>query len=285
MPMLAEVNTSCPRQVERLGQLALDAVRHPGRVAGVADVVHQDRELVAAEPRHRVAGPHAPLDAPGDGPEQLVADAVAEAVVDDLEPVEVDEQHREAVLGAPLGAAEGAAEQVGEQRAVGEAGQGVVEGVVEQLLLRQLALGDVGERPRHPVRLPGLVAHRHAAAQHPAIAAVLVQDAVLDLELRGHPLHVRVDLRLEPRRRPPGARASATRPATCRPRPRRTPASPSSASSSRPRWCGGASPTARRWRRAPPARSAPRSRAAPAPGAAAPSCRAPRPGSPSGRGT
>ena len=58
--------------------------------------------------------------------QELVAGHVAEAVVDDLEAVEVEEEDGEVIVRAPLGARDGLVEPVGEQGAVGQAGQGVV---------------------------------------------------------------------------------------------------------------------------------------------------------------
>ena len=67
------------------------------RAADLAADGDRDRELVAAEARDQVAGAqHAP-HALGDDLEQVVAGAVAERVVDHLEVVEVDEQHRDLV--------------------------------------------------------------------------------------------------------------------------------------------------------------------------------------------
>ena len=48
-------------------------------------------ELVAAEAGDRVAGPEAALEPLADRDEERVADGVAEALVDDLEPVEVEQ--------------------------------------------------------------------------------------------------------------------------------------------------------------------------------------------------
>ena len=57
------------------------------------DVLAEDHELVAAEARRGVAGAQHVLEPPRDVDEQLVAGPVAERVVDDLEAVEVAEQH------------------------------------------------------------------------------------------------------------------------------------------------------------------------------------------------
>ena len=60
---------------------------------GVVGVLDHDRELVAAQAGDHVLGPQARAQARGDRDQQLVAGGVAEAVVDRLEVVEVDEQH------------------------------------------------------------------------------------------------------------------------------------------------------------------------------------------------
>ena len=97
----------------------MDALGDHGRLARVADVVEQERELVAAEAGDGVVGPQRRLQPARDGDQQLVADVVAERVVDELEAVEVEEQHRGAALGvAALGAADRLVEAVEEQHAV-----------------------------------------------------------------------------------------------------------------------------------------------------------------------
>ena len=76
----------------------LDALGDAGGALVVA-AVEQDGELVAAEARGQVAGAQHPAQAAGEGDEQLVADLVAEAVVDPLEVVEVEEEHDRAAVG------------------------------------------------------------------------------------------------------------------------------------------------------------------------------------------
>ena len=60
-----------------------------------AATVHHDRELLAAEPADHVFRPHDRAQGLGEEPEQLVADGVAVDVVDVLEVVDVEHQHRE----------------------------------------------------------------------------------------------------------------------------------------------------------------------------------------------
>ena len=59
------------------------------------DVFEEDRELVAAQARDRISGAQAGLQSARDPDQQLIADHVAETVVDDLEAVEVEEEHGE----------------------------------------------------------------------------------------------------------------------------------------------------------------------------------------------
>ncbi len=146
----------------------LDAVGHVDGAAGVVHPVDQDRELVAAQPRHGVAGAEKVLEPAGDAHQQLVADRVAEAVVDVLEAVEVEKEDREVGLGPPLQVGQSAGQTVQEEDPVGEPGQTVVEGVVLQLVLGPFAVRDVGLRTRHAVWVALVIAHRDAARQHPA---------------------------------------------------------------------------------------------------------------------
>ena len=66
--------------------------RHGGRV--VFHPLGHDDELVTAHARHRVAGAHGVAEPFGDLHEQPVADGVPEAVVDELEVIEVEIQRR-----------------------------------------------------------------------------------------------------------------------------------------------------------------------------------------------
>lgn len=81
--------------VER-GEQALDeALGEGGCLGGVGVAVEQDRELIPAEAGGGVGGAHGGGEAFGDGDEQVVAGVVAQAVVDDLEVVEVQDEHRQ----------------------------------------------------------------------------------------------------------------------------------------------------------------------------------------------
>ena len=123
---------------------AMDALRDGDRLFVGGDAFHQQGEFVAAQPRHGVAGAAAALQAARDLDEELVAGAVPEAVVDQLEAVEVEEENGEAGGLAPLCPRERHLQPVLEQRAVRQAGERIVEGGLQQAGLRLAARGDVG---------------------------------------------------------------------------------------------------------------------------------------------
>ena len=105
------------------------------RLAVGGDARHEHREVVAGEPPGGgFGGQHA--DEPrADADEDLVARAVAEAVVELAEAVEVDEQHRGVALLAPR-AIERLLEAVLEERPVGEARQRVLQPEPRDLRVR-----------------------------------------------------------------------------------------------------------------------------------------------------
>ncbi len=135
-------------ELERQREAVDDARGVLGDLVDRGLVLQQDRELVAAEPSHGVAGSYRAEQALTDRGQQLVADRVAEAVVDGLEAVEVEDDHadRAAVAGLP---GKSVLEPVGEQRPVGELGQRVMERAVPKLALETVAFGDVLDRGEH----------------------------------------------------------------------------------------------------------------------------------------
>jgi hypothetical protein len=122
-----------PLDHERLLQLRGEAVGHRGGPLVVLHVLEQDRKLVAAEPRDRVLGAQTGGESLAHPDQELVADAMAHAVVDDLEPVEVEEEHRE-LLPPPLGPGERVLQAVHEQGPVGQTGERVAEGLPSELI-------------------------------------------------------------------------------------------------------------------------------------------------------
>ena len=97
-PMLAETDSRCPARSKGCCSAFRTRLGQVGELLGAGGVLDQQRELVAAEPRHQMAagspaarpGPRSCVSRCGHGGQQPVADPVAEGVVDGLEAVEVE---------------------------------------------------------------------------------------------------------------------------------------------------------------------------------------------------
>ena len=128
--------------VDRSTDLVQETVRDLDRMVDVADLLEQDRELVAGQAAGRVTRSDGVPEAPGDLHAAAGPRSVAQGVVDVLEVVEVDQQHR-GHGATPSAAGQRMADAVGEEGAVGETGQRVVERLVAELRLEVAPLGDV----------------------------------------------------------------------------------------------------------------------------------------------
>ena len=120
MPTLARIATSAVPSGN--GRSSASSTRPASAIASpsLVEVLGEDHELVTAETRDGVAVAHQLGEALGDGQQQAVADVVSEVVVDGLELVEVDEQHRHhAVAAMPVQSRERLAGAVHQQQAVG----------------------------------------------------------------------------------------------------------------------------------------------------------------------
>ena len=91
-----------------------------------------DGELVAAEAGHQILAAHDAAQPLGDVEDELVADVMAERVVDVLEVIEVDVEHRR---GRAAGAhvVDHGFEPLAEIDAVGQAADRIVQGEMAQL--------------------------------------------------------------------------------------------------------------------------------------------------------
>ena len=139
MPMLRlTLSSSSPAVTGRTKRLQRALGEVDGAALDVGRAADEDGEVVAAEARDDVRVLDAAHEPGGDAAQQLVADRVAERVVDALEVVEVDEHHGHLARGARL---ERLAHLLAEQRAVGEAGERVVAGLVLKLVLQVVQLG------------------------------------------------------------------------------------------------------------------------------------------------
>ena len=121
---------------ERCPKLRPDPLGDRVRLVGIRHLVEDDPELVAAEAGDGVARPQAGDQALPNVHQQSIARGVADALVDDLEAIEVEQD--DADLARALGprGGEGMGDPVGQELAIGQAGRRVVEGA---------ALGGVDE--------------------------------------------------------------------------------------------------------------------------------------------
>ena len=103
-PTLIDTTTSRPSSTNGVETAAISRSATGAGVDRVADAGEQHRELVAAEPRQRalavesgdgIGASQRLLEPTRDAHQELVAGGVAEAVVDDLEAIDVEEEHGE----------------------------------------------------------------------------------------------------------------------------------------------------------------------------------------------
>jgi hypothetical protein len=128
-----------PREPERARERGAQLARDGRRLLGVG-AAQEDAELVAPEARDDVALAQRLAQPRADAAQQLVADVVAERVVELLELVEVDHQQRERLLGRDRGL------DVGRERAaVAQAG----EVVGQRQLARHGQRGGLAQQQRH----------------------------------------------------------------------------------------------------------------------------------------
>ncbi len=105
--------------------------------AALGDLIDQDGELIASQSSHgavaanagdRIGGAQARFQPSGDTHQQLIADQMPQAVVDDFEPIQVEEEHGEDVIAIPLGAFNGLLQTIDKQDAIGQPGKRVGHG-------------------------------------------------------------------------------------------------------------------------------------------------------------
>ena len=163
-----------------------DAVEEPLRGLGHLQLVVDDREdrdeLVAAEPSDEVVAPDAVAHPTTRLDQRLVADRVAEGVVDRLEAVEVDEQHADPSRAA-LGRSERVVEMTQRRGARGQVGERIDRALTQRfglvLVAQQQPSDGAADRPRNLVvrRAAAGVAHgehvRRGRGQPADVAAVV----------------------------------------------------------------------------------------------------------------
>ncbi len=163
-----------PGEREGTAQDREQIVGHRGRRLG-GGAGQQHREFVAAEAREHAVARQRLADAVAEGAQHHVAGMVAEAVVDLLEIVEIDEQQRERPAALDRGGERGI-ERGLEGGAIGQAGDGVVRRGPVEPVLRGLFGSDVLGGDDHPDQPAGVVIDR--VRRYPAHRAVaLAEDA------------------------------------------------------------------------------------------------------------
>ena len=224
MPTLAVTTSSLPLDVERLAEGGLRAARDLLGLVARQDSVEQDRELVAADPGHGVAGTErSTVRRRAVATSSWSPTAWLKPSLTTLKRSRSRNRTAHWCSGSRSRSPQGLRQPIEEQGAVRQAGEGVVKRVVNQLLLGRLAIGDVRHRARHPSRLAVCRRESPPAAEHPPVAAVGMPDPMLALEVRGAAREVRLDLRLAPARRRRGARDQASPRASRRSRRPRSP--------------------------------------------------------------
>ena len=93
MPMLALINSSCSSNWKGWLKQSSSLWATSSASLFLLQAGQQDNKFVTAKARYCVDIAQVGLEAFGDALEQLVADRMAEAVIDVLETVEVDKQH------------------------------------------------------------------------------------------------------------------------------------------------------------------------------------------------
>ena len=119
------------RFTERSQQVSCDTFD----VLAPCDILQKEDELISAKPCDDVASAHAAPQPGADLGQQPVARVMAEGIVDDLEAVEIDEQHGQLPVLAPR-QLDRKVQQLVEQLAVRQVGEAVVRGEIFDALIR-----------------------------------------------------------------------------------------------------------------------------------------------------
>ena len=168
----ASISNGCAIACEQL-------LRDPAQYRRIVEVLDDHHELVAAQPRQQVGLPQGAGERGRHPLQQLIADAMAERVVDVLEPVEVDEQHADA-MSAALGLRDRLRQALVQQQPVGQAGQRVAGREVLQSFLGLDPRRDVLHERQDRNDLACVVQQRRVVPLAPdrvAVAAVIAGEA------------------------------------------------------------------------------------------------------------
>ena len=156
------------RDLVRRDERGDDFLRAGGRIVGVLDLGQHQNEFIPAQAADRVRAPDAPHEAPRHGLQQPVAHYMSQAVVHVLEPIQIEEQHGQAMAMA-AGEGNRLGEPIAQQHAVGQVGQKVV-------------LGQIDGPQRHRPHFAHVFEHDHRA-DHLSAAIVDGRRGVFDRRL------------------------------------------------------------------------------------------------------
>ena len=138
-----------------LGQRFQDLARHRAGLIFRRQSFREHGEFVAAESRDHVDLAHTGGEPFRDRTQYFIARVVAEAVVDVLEAIQIEEQDGQH-FSAALGALQRLVQRLPEQAAVRQLGQFVVVGEEARAFFLLLAFGDVLQHAVHAARRPVL---------------------------------------------------------------------------------------------------------------------------------
>ena len=144
--------------MHRLGRAGHQAGQHGGTGLAVGQIQEQGNKLITTQARQGVAFAQGVLHLQGQRHQQPVAHIMAVAVVDSLEPIEINKGHPHQLAMAQR-LRHGLVQAVHQQRAVGQAGQRVVMRNVFELALMLLEVGDVRKQRHIVFNLALRVAH------------------------------------------------------------------------------------------------------------------------------
>ena len=210
------VVTKCSLPESTNGRANVAAIRSAVSIASRSEAMSSSRIPNSSPPNRATVSLRAQrlLEPRRRGRQQLVADVVPEAVVDELEVVEVEEQDRgqRALAAEPR---ERVLEAVDEQHPVGKAGQRIVHGPLADRVLDGLALERVGQHVGQRLEEVDVARRRTLRGAHRLDHQYSERPARAALDLHRQPAPVR-------RPRSPAARSAARRPSPRPPPARRS---------------------------------------------------------------
>ena len=163
--------------LRELGELHAQAVRRHRCIGGAVGAVEDDDELVAADPHQDVVGADAGSEPFGSGAQDPVTEAVPVLVIDELEPVEVDQEHRDPVR--PRCPAQHGRHPLVELDPAGDAGERIR---ARRALERVALVGDLGHvaaDAEHADEVVVVVELRHEADLPHGVRSVVARRTLL----------------------------------------------------------------------------------------------------------